>query len=97
ENTLTKDKLELYYRKARIYQGLGQEDSAIVFYKQTINFSGTLPYYFAPNAALQLGYLALDRNDKTAAKSYFKKALSYPKHEYKNSIDSKAKIALSTL
>jgi len=92
-----KDKIELYYRKARIFQGLGKEDSAITFYKQTINFSGTLPYYFAPNAALQLGYLALERNDKISAKNYFKKALSYPKHEYKNSIDSKAKSALSTL
>lgn len=97
ESTISKDKIELYYRKARIYQGLGQEDSAITYYKQTITSSGLLPYYFAPNAALQLGYLALDRNDKNTAKNYFKKALSYPKHEYKNSIDSKAKIALSAL
>lgn len=96
-STPPKDKIELYYRKARIYQGLGKIDSATAYYKQTINASGNLPYYFAPNAALQLGYLAVERNDKTAARNYFKRALSYPKHEYKNSIDSKAKIGLSTL
>jgi hypothetical protein len=96
-NQNIKDNIEFYYRNGRIYQGLGQADSAANFYEKTIKLSGNLPYYFAPNAALQLGYLAQERNDKTAAKSYFKKALSYPKHEYKNSIDSKAKIALSTL
>ncbi|KAA9346109.1 tetratricopeptide repeat protein [Adhaeribacter soli] len=95
--TMQKDRLELYYRKARIYQGLNQLDSAVYFYERTISAGGNLPHYFAPNAALQLGYLASDRNDKAAARAYFKKALSYPKHEYKNSIDSKAKIGLSTL
>ncbi|MFC5270174.1 tol-pal system YbgF family protein [Adhaeribacter terreus] len=92
-----KERTELFYRKARIFQGLGKEDSAIVYYQKTIETAGNMAYYFAPNAALQLGYLAADRNDKTAARKYFKKALSYPKHEYKNSIDSKAKIGLSTL
>ncbi|HSI90298.1 MAG TPA: hypothetical protein VK927_04235, partial [Adhaeribacter sp.] len=95
--TAPKDNLEYLYRMARIYQGLDQPDSAAGYYQKTIVAAGNQPYYFAPNAALQLGYLALERNDKTAAKNYFKKALSYPKHEYKNSIDSKAKIALSAL
>ncbi len=95
--TTAKDKIELNYRKARIFQGLGDLDSAITYYKETIEISGDLPYYFAPNAALQLGYLAMENGNKSAARNYFKKALSYPKHEYKNSIDSKAKIALSTL
>src|SRR5690606_7515933 len=91
------EEIEYFYRKARIFQGLGNTDSAVIYYQKTIATAGALPYYFAPNAALQLGYLAADRNDKTAARNYFKKALSYPKHEYKNSIDSKARIALSTL
>lgn len=95
--TKQRDLLELYYRKARIYQGLNQPDTAAHFYEQTIIAAGNQPYYFAPNAALQLGYLALDKNDKTTAKYYFKKALSYQKHEYKNSIDSKAKIGLANL
>lgn len=92
-----KDQVEYYYRKGRIYQGLNQPDSAKFCYEKTVQLNGDLPYYFAPNAALQLGYLAAGRNDKSSARFYFKKALSYPKHEYKNSIDSKAKIGLSTL
>jgi hypothetical protein len=95
--TPLKDKVEYFYRKGRIFQGMNQIDSARNCYEKTVELSGTLPYYFAPNAALQLGYLAAEKNDKATAKFYFKKALSYPKHEYKNSIDSKAKIGLSTL
>jgi hypothetical protein len=92
-----KETIEFYYRKGRIFQGLNKPDSAKTCYEKTVQLSGNLPYYFAPNAALQLGYLAAENNDKATARFYFKKALSYPKHEYKNSIDSKAKVGLSTL
>lgn len=90
-----KDKIELLYRKARILDRQGKYEDACHFYHKTIALSGNLPYYFAPNAALQLGYLY--RNvfkDKNLAVSYFKKVLTYPQHEYKNSLDYKAKTAL---
>jgi hypothetical protein len=38
-----------------------------------------------------------DDNNITEAKYYFIKAISYQDHEYKNSIDNKAKAALSEL
>lgn len=90
-----KDKIEWCYRKARILDKQKNYTEAIDFYKQTISLSGDLPYYFAPNAALNLGYLYEDVfKDKVLAISYFQKVLTYKKHEYSNSLAHKAKIRL---
>ncbi|MFD2999108.1 tetratricopeptide repeat protein [Pontibacter toksunensis] len=88
---------EYFYRKGRIYHGLEDLQEAIAFYKKTIDVSGTSDLYFAPNASLQLGYIYLNANEPAKAKAYFKQALSYKGHPYKNSIDTKAKLALSDL
>lgn len=93
---LTKrDEVEYHYRKARLEHNLDNIDSAKIYYEKTILLSGNEPWYYAPNACLQLGYIFLQHDDKTQAKNYFNRALSYNKHEYKNSIDSKAKSALA--
>src|SRR5690606_41799738 len=67
------------------------------YYDDTIRACGDEPWYFAPNACLQMGYISLEAGDTTRAKDYFIKARKYPRHEYKNSIDSKAKSALATI
>jgi len=96
--TLLRDRIEEPYRRARAYQGLGQLDSARLAYERTLALSGpSAPYYFAPQAALQLGYLAQEAGQKALARSYFEKALHYPWHEYKNSTDAKANLALRKL
>jgi len=98
--TPVRDRLEAPYRRARVWQGLERLDSARLDYLRTLRLSAQLgepPYYFAPQAALQLGYLALAAGQRTAAKSYFEQAMAYPKHEYKNSTDQKAKLALRGL
>jgi hypothetical protein len=95
-----RDRLEAPYRRARAWQGLNQPDSARADYGRTLRLSAALgepAYYFAPQAALQLGYLAQAAGQRTAAKSYFERAMRYPKHEYKNSTDQKAKVALRGL
>jgi TolA-binding protein len=92
-----KDKIEYYYRKARLEHGMNHADAAKLFYNQVIDMSGKDPWYFAPNACLQMGYIMLDKKDESMAKFFFRKALSYKNHEYKNSIDSKAKTALNRL
>jgi tetratricopeptide (TPR) repeat protein len=93
----TKEQTEYYYRKARLSHKLNELSAARIFYQQTIDMSGENPWYFAPNSALQLGYMAQASHDKVAARRYFERALAYKKHEYKNSIDSKAKSALEQL
>ena len=39
----------------------------------------------------------MDEKNYTEARKYFEKSMSYKRHEYKNSIDSKARSALSRL
>lgn len=95
--TRQKDRIELPYRRARLYHKTGDLTSAIDSYKATIEIAGSAEYYFAPNACLQLGYHAMEHGKNEEAETYFRKALSYRKHEYKNSIDSKAKSALNHL
>ncbi|MFZ5970194.1 MAG: hypothetical protein ACOYXA_01260 [Bacteroidota bacterium] len=92
-----KEKTEYYYRKARLAHRTADLAAARLFYQQTIDMAGDNPWYFAPNAALQLGYLAQAQRDPASARKYFNLALSYKKHEYKNSIDSKARSALDQL
>ena len=41
--------------------------------------------------------MIVNQKDYPTAKKYFEMALSYKRHEYKNSIDGKAKSALETL
>lgn len=92
-----KDRTEYYYRKARLAHRMNEISAAKIFYQQTIDMAGENPWYFAANSALQLGYLAQASRDYVTAKKYFSKALSYKKHEYKNSIDGKARSALDQI
>lgn len=93
----TREHTEYYYRFARLYHKLNQYPEAKQFYLQTIDLNGTENWYFAPNACLQLGYILRDEGHNEEAQKYFNKAISYKKHAYKNSIDSKAKSALAQL
>lgn len=92
-----KAQTEFYYRQARLAHKTNQLNAARLFYEQTIDMNAGNPWYFAPNACLQIGYIYQQQNNPTLAKKYFEKALSYKKHEYKNSIDAKAKSALAQL
>ncbi|NME67103.1 tetratricopeptide repeat protein [Flammeovirga aprica] len=93
-----KDKLEYNYRYARVKEALNDTTLAIKYYLNVIDYGGTKPKrYFTANAALQLGILYEGLNDKEKAIFYYKKAYSYPKHSYKNSIDAEAKRRLKTL
>ncbi|MBU6122024.1 DUF3808 domain-containing protein [Hymenobacter siberiensis] len=98
QTTLWRDRIEAPYRRARAYQGLGRLDSAWFYFEQTQTEAGPkAPYYYAPQAALQQGYMAQSVGNKPTARLYFQRALRYPWHEYKNSTDAKAKLALREL
>jgi hypothetical protein len=88
---------EYFYRKARIYHGMLQLEQAIKFYKTTIAASADEPLYFSAHASLQLGYIYQKLEKYDLAKKYFLQAQSFSNHAYKNSIQAKAKLALSTL
>jgi Tetratricopeptide repeat len=91
------DRAEWNYRKGRIYQKLNNLSQAIVSFEQAIALSENQNYSYGASSALQLGYIFQGKNEKQRAKSYFEKAISFKKHEYKNSVDNKAKAALNQL
>ncbi|MBX2898664.1 MAG: tetratricopeptide repeat protein [Cyclobacteriaceae bacterium] len=95
--TTPKEQTEYYYRKARLAHRTGELAAAKIFYQQSIDMTQLNPWYFGANSALQLGYIAKEQKDFAAAKKYFELALSFPKHEYKHSIDSKARSELESL
>lgn len=96
-SSVTKDNIEYYYRLGRLFHKTGDLPAALDNYLKTIEQSGQSNYYFAPNACLQCGYIYRTKNEKDKAIFYFEKAMSYKNHEYKNSIDTKAKAAINEL
>jgi len=72
---------ERAYRIGRSYQKLNKKDEAISWLNMAINSGGNLHEYFAASSAYQL----------------FKRVSKFPSHPYKNSLDAKAKTAISKL
>ena len=93
------EKAEFNYRIGRIQQRRDQSDAAIPYFVRAIALcDGTTEVLsFGATSALQLGYMYQQKKDRAATRIYFEKALSYPRHEYKNSIDNKARAALNGL
>jgi predicted negative regulator of RcsB-dependent stress response len=92
-----KDKTELNYRLGRIYDDLGKDDQALAAYQETINEGKNLKYYFAANAALQMGKVYEGRKNEVKAKEAFNTAISMKNHEFESSIESQAKAGLKRL
>jgi len=95
--TKPKDEAEFVYRRGRLAHKTHDIPEAKGLYAQAIEKTGDNPWYFAPNSALQLGYICQAQGDLPGARKYFEKALSYRRYEYKNGIDSKARYALEQL
>ncbi|WP_460961487.1 tetratricopeptide repeat protein [Spirosoma litoris] len=95
--SLTTEKAEYNYRMGRIYQRRNDPDAAVPYLKYALTLSEPDQLSFGATAALQLGYIYQQKNDRTRARSFFQKALSFKHHEYKNSVDNKARAGLSQL
>ena len=94
---ITAEKAEYNYRMGRIFQRRNDPDAAIPYLNRALALSEPGQLSFGATSALQLGYIYQQKNDRTRARSFFEKALSFKRHEYKNSVDNKAKAALSQL
>ena len=89
------DKCEYTYRLGRIYDGLGKDDEAIKAYESAIGAGAYLREYYAARAALQAGYIYERRGDKARAIVYFQRCLDMKDHDYKNSLDQRAKAGMA--
>jgi hypothetical protein len=92
-----RDSLEFPYRIGRIYHEWGKPEVAIPFYQKTIDNGSKSPYFFAANAALQMGIIYEKMTDFKKAEEYYKLAQSMENEEYKNSINQKAKAGLNRI
>ncbi|MCC6516548.1 MAG: hypothetical protein IT275_09355 [Chitinophagales bacterium] len=95
--TRTRDIIEYYYRKARIYDELKQNTEAVKYYLISIQKGENYKYYFAANACIKLGAIFEEQHKKSNAIQYYKKAIQLDKDEYSNSIDAEAKAGLNRL
>ncbi len=92
-----KSELEYTYRLGRIYHNWGKLDEAISYYKATITKGEHAPYYYAANAALQLGFIYEKRNNIQSARTYYLKVMEMDFEEYRFSISNKAQAGLNRI
>jgi predicted negative regulator of RcsB-dependent stress response len=68
---------------------------AILFYKQAIDLGEKRKEHFAARAALQTGFIFEKRGDKQTAKQWFQRCMAMKDHDFKNSLDSRAKAGIA--
>ncbi len=98
-NSFKKDneKLEYIYRFGRIYDELNQDEKALKYYDQTIQMGRYSTEYFASRAALQAGQICEQNGRRKDALDYYYKVLEMDDHEFKNSLDQRAKSGINRL
>ncbi|HEV7350492.1 tetratricopeptide repeat protein [Telluribacter sp.] len=91
------DRAEYNYRKGRVLQKMGQDEQAVAYFNRCVQLTRNTNLYFGASSALQLGYIYREKRQREQAITSFRLAMTYKKHEYKNSIDNKARAALTEL
>jgi tetratricopeptide (TPR) repeat protein len=95
-NSFTKpeEKLEFAYRLGRIYDDIGRDDDAVKMYLLAIKLGENRVEYYAARAALQIGLIYEQQGKKDLAIKYFQQCLDMDDHDYKDSLDQKAKAGI---
>ena len=93
--TKPEEKLEFVYRVARIYDDMGKDEEAIQFYFLAIKLGEKRKEYYAARANLQIANMYERQGKKAVAIAYFQKCLDLGDHDFKDSIDQKAKSGIA--
>lgn len=94
---LQADKLEYFYRKARVLHESGKTDEAIKMYEKTIELGKEAPEYYAANSCLMLGNVYEEKKWLNMACDKYRQCSKFPNKEYRNSIQQKAQAGLKRL
>ena len=70
---------------------MNQDDAAIKNYLAAISLGENRTEYYASRAALQIGMIYEKQGNKPLAIQYYKKCLDMQNHDFKDSMDQKAK------
>lgn len=92
-----KEQAEYYFLGGKAFYRTGQPDKAITYFEKSITLSEKQNWHFGASSSLQIGYILQAKGQKQQAKNYFEKAISYKNHEFKNTIDSKARAAMTEM
>jgi hypothetical protein len=96
--TLKPDELlEYYYRYGRTQDLLGSYELALKNYATTYERGKASTTYFAARASLQSAMIFETENKIALARTWYNNCLDLGEHQYKNSIDQKAKAGLKRL
>lgn len=88
-------KLEYYYRMGRITQMLKKSTEAITYYDKAIEIGKETKFYYACNAALQLGLMYEASAQNTKARDYYKLCLALNPDDHADALHAKAKSGLN--
>jgi tetratricopeptide (TPR) repeat protein len=92
-----KEQAEYFFLGGKAFYRTGQHDKAITYFEKSIALSEKQVWHFGASSSLQIGYILQGKGQKLQAKNYFEKAISYKNHEFKNTIDSKARAAMTEM
>jgi tetratricopeptide (TPR) repeat protein len=91
------EKLEFNYRLGRILQMLKKPNDAIAYFDKTIQTGKNTRYYYACNAALQMGTIYEEYGNTAKAREYYNFCLALNPDDYADGLHSKAKAGLGRL
>lgn len=91
------EQLELDYRKGRIYHGMKNWSKALFYYNAVYHRGAADGYYFACNAALQMGLIFEEKGQAAEAAIYFERCLAAQAEVYQNSLHMVAKAGLQRI
>ncbi len=94
---LANEKLEYYYRLARNYDVLNNQQDAKRCYKKALSLAEEDDRYFGPYAAIYIAQIYVEEGEVDFAIDYLNKAKKLNTGEYKNAISHEAEMALKSL
>ena len=89
------EKVEFAYRLGRIYDDLEMNEEAIKNYLITMRTGEKRKEYFAARAAVQAGNIYERLGQKSTAIMYYQRCLDMGEHDFKDSLDQKAKAGIA--
>jgi len=95
--TLTRDKVDYYYRLGRINDKINKNYEAVQDYQKAIALGKETSYYYAANAALLIGNIYEEIKEYKKAAIYYNQALDMKAHDYQTDIDNDAKAGLKRI
>jgi tetratricopeptide (TPR) repeat protein len=89
------EQLEYVYRLARINDDMNNDTEAIRYYQSAMKLGAHSKEYYAARAAWQIGNIYEKRGQKALAISYYQQCIDMDDHEYKDSLDQRAKSGIA--